>query len=80
MNSMDGKYILYSEVNLPHQLLPLISFSIQKMYLEEFQLDSVLPACLCPAVYLYSSLDSVEHVGFQLYVRSFILYSDIILI
>ena len=55
MNSMDGKYILYSEVNLPHQLLPLISFSYQKMYLEEFQLDLVLLACLYPGIYLYSS-------------------------
>lgn len=28
---MDGKYITYSEVNLPHQLLPLISFFYQKI-------------------------------------------------
>ena len=43
---MDGKYIIYSEVNLPHQLLPLISFFYQKMYLGASLVAQWLRVCL----------------------------------
>lgn len=56
---MDVKQIIYSEVNLCHQLLRFTSFFYWKIHLAEFQMDWVSPVCLYPGTDLHSSLDSL---------------------